>query len=220
MSRVLVIPDLHIPFVHPDALTFLRRIKKNYKPDKVVCVGDLVDFYAFSRYDQDPDSWSPGDELRKTQEALKPWFSAFPEVQACYGNHDMRLRKKLARAGIPASTCKTFEELLGSPKGWKWSFRHVIDGVQYIHGDGYGGKNAHVKVAETHRQSTVIGHAHHSAGIMFFKSNQGMIFGMNVGCCIDVESYAFAYAKHNAYQPIISCGIVRDGRLPSVLPME
>jgi predicted phosphodiesterase len=219
MSTVLVISDLHVPFTHPKYLDFIRRIKKNYKPDETVFIGDIMDFYAFSRYDQDPDSLSPGDELKKAKEALKPWFNLFPKAYACIGNHDVRLSKKAVRAGIPVAAFKPFNELLGCPDGWEWQDSWDIDGVQYIHGDAFGGKYAHVRAAETHRMSTVVGHSHHSAGIVYLDGAKGLIFGANVGCGIDTDAYAFAYARKNPYKPVLACGIIRDGKYPQVIPM-
>ena len=39
-ERILVISDMHVPFHHPDAFDFLRALKKKYKPDRIVCIGD------------------------------------------------------------------------------------------------------------------------------------------------------------------------------------
>jgi hypothetical protein len=43
---------------------------------------------------------------------------------------------------------------------------------------------------------------------------------MAVGCGVDVQSMAMAYGKHFLYKPIISCGIVIDGRTPVVEYMD
>jgi hypothetical protein len=59
-SVVLVIPDLHCPFEHPDALEFLRAVKKRFMPSVFVCLGDEIDAHAFSRYPKDPDGMSAG----------------------------------------------------------------------------------------------------------------------------------------------------------------
>ena len=42
MSRILVIPDLQVPFQHKYALTFLKRVRDQYKTDTVICVGDKL----------------------------------------------------------------------------------------------------------------------------------------------------------------------------------
>ena len=45
-KRILVISDMHIPYHHKDSIEFLKEIKKQYKPDFVVNIGDLLDFHA------------------------------------------------------------------------------------------------------------------------------------------------------------------------------
>ena len=86
-SVVLVIPDMHAPFVHPDALDFLKAVKARFLPSKFVCLGDEVDFHAFSRYPKDPDGLTPGQELSCAREALIPFYLEFPEMLVCISNH-------------------------------------------------------------------------------------------------------------------------------------
>ena len=59
---------------------------------------------------------------------------------------------------------------------------------------------------------TVIGHTHSSAGVHYTANERDTIFGMNVGCGIDVKRYAFAYGKDFPRKPIISCGVVSSTR--------
>ena len=39
-SCILIISDMHAPYGHQDTIPFLKEIKRVYKPDRVVCVGD------------------------------------------------------------------------------------------------------------------------------------------------------------------------------------
>ena len=71
-KRILVISDLHIPYHHKDSFEFLREIKKEYKPDFVVNIGDLLDFHAISMHSHDPDLYSAGHELDKSKEEPIP----------------------------------------------------------------------------------------------------------------------------------------------------
>ena len=54
-KSVLVISDLHIPYHHKDAFAFLKAIKKEFKPDTVINIGDLLDFHAISMHEHNPD---------------------------------------------------------------------------------------------------------------------------------------------------------------------
>ena len=47
-KRILVISDLHIPYHRPDSFEFLKEIKKQYKPDTIVNIGDEIDCRAVS----------------------------------------------------------------------------------------------------------------------------------------------------------------------------
>ena len=58
-KRILVISDMHIPYHHKDAIKFLKEIKKEFKPDTVVNIGDSLDFHAISMHDSNPDLYRP-----------------------------------------------------------------------------------------------------------------------------------------------------------------
>jgi hypothetical protein len=47
-----------------------------------------------------------------------------------------------------------------------------------------------------------------------------MIFGMNVGCGVDVKAYAMAYGKVYPKKPTLGCGIVIDGKIALFIPMD
>ena len=66
---------------------------------------------------------------------------------------------------------------------------------------------------------TVIGHVHSSAGVQYLASKRDLIFGMNVGCGIDIKSYAMAYGKNFANRPVLGCGVVQGGQDASFVPM-
>lgn len=220
MSIVLVVPDLHLPFQHKDAFDFLELAKATFKPTDVVCVGDIVDAHANSRYDHDPDGLSPGDEVSLTADYIDELAAIFPEMKICSGNHDLRLHKAAYKAGIPARGMKSLEEIYGFPEGWTLEDYVVIDGVAYEHGDRFGaGAMSHVKAAKSNMRSTVIGHTHVTFGVEYMANRDKLIFAANVGCLVDVHSYAMAYGKAYAGKPILGCMLVRDGVMAVPTPM-
>lgn len=218
MSKVLIISDPHFPFAHPDTLIFLRAVQRKHNTNKTVCIGDLLDNHALSRFDHDPDGDAPGPELRRTIEQLRPFYRAFPRVQVCYGNHDLRAYKKAFTEGIPKAFLRSLKETLQAPRDWEWSDSFEIDGVCYMHGDMASLANIMQTLPLKNAQSTVFGHLHKRAGILYQANSKSLFFGMNVGCLIDTKAYAFAYGKSMVEKPIISCGVVLDG-LPAVVPM-
>lgn len=212
MSNVLVIPDLHEPFCHRDALAFCEEIENQFLTDKVVFLGDELDFHAVSNYDMDPDGLSPGKELSKGIRKLEKWMEAFPEAKICTSNHTMRPWNKMFASGLPKRLQPKIEDVLGAPQGWKWADSHVIDGVVYEHGDAQrGGKYPHANLAYKNMMPTVCGHHHGVFGIHWHRTPYKLIFGMAVGCLLNEKSYAARYAKKLKKKPILGAAVVQDG---------
>jgi hypothetical protein len=217
-QTILAIPDLHCPFEHRDALAFLKAVEAKYEPDKIVCLGDEVDSYALSTYEHGPDTYSAGHELDRATEHLKPFYKAFPVVSVCTSNHTNRIVKKAFRAGLPAKFLKSFADILNAPSGWIWKDRWIYDNIVYEHGEGYSGAAAARLITKDNMKSTVFGHIHAYAGVQYLSNPYEQFFGMNCGCLVDEESYAFQYAKLMKNKPILGCGIVMNG-VPYFIPM-
>ena len=66
--------------------------------------------------------------------------------------------------------------------------------------------------------NTVQGHLHTQCYIEHYVGQNFRIFGMQVGCGIDHDSYAMAYAKRGK-KPSIACGVVLNGTTPINLLM-
>jgi hypothetical protein len=215
---VLAIPDYHAPFNHKDAYDFLVWVKRKYQPNKVVCLGDEADMHALSDYDHDPDGYSAGQELEKSIEELEKLYALFPNVMVCTSNHTARPFRKALKFGIPKAYLRDYHEFLRAPKGWSWADHWEVDGIRYEHGEGQSGPMGALKSALGNMQSTVIGHIHSHAGIMFSANEKHLVYGFNVGCLIDRQAYAMAYGKHHKSKPILGCGIITKG-IPEFVPM-
>ena len=217
MSRVLHISDLHLPFTHPKALAFCKKLYKTYKCDKVVFAGDIIDNHAMSYHESDPDGFSAGDELKEAKKMIKPWLKAFPKAYVTIGNHDAVLERKAKTFGIPKSMIRSLGEAYET-KVWKWVLEVEIYGVLYIHGKCYG-KNAALTTAMTERVSIAQGHSHAYAGVQFSTSTRDRLFGLNSGCLIDVDSYAMAYGKAFSVRPVLGSSVIINGVQPIFVPM-
>lgn len=217
-ETVLIIPDTQLPFDHADSVDFLTAVKAIVKPSRVIHIGDFFDLHALSMYTRNPDGRSAGDELEEALKRAKEYYKLFPNCQMIAGNHDVRIYKRAAEAGIPKAYLKDYTEWLKAPKGWSVHDKVEIDSVLYIHGEGFSGANGHTSAAIRNMQSVVIGHLHAHAGISYVASHRALCFGMNVGCLINTKAYAFEYGKHLPNKPILSCGIVERG-VPRLIPM-
>ncbi|HLX54299.1 MAG TPA: hypothetical protein VKR58_10175 [Aquella sp.] len=80
--------------------------------------------------------------------------------------------------------------------------------------------NAITRAKDT-RKSIVQGHLHSRTFVEWLVSVKDRIFGMNVGCGIDREAYAFEYGRNMPKKPVIGSGLVlENGRLPIIELMD
>lgn len=218
-KTTLVIPDLHLPFVHPKFLRFICDTADMYKPDRIVFIGDVIDWHSISYHESDPDGLSPAAEMKTALAMVRKWVSKFPKASVCIGNHDALLHRKMMSAGLPQAALRSYRDLWDTP-GWDWQEEHVFDNVLYTHGTGLSGQNSAMNKAVRGRISTVIGHTHSFGGCQYHASARDMIFGLNAGCGIDIKAYSFAYAKPFVNRPTLGCGIVFDSRSALFIPMD
>ncbi len=219
MANILALPDLHCEFEHRDSLAFLKAVRRHYRTDGTVCLGDEGDFHSMSpNHDHDPDGRGPGDEHSEMLEHLRPFYEAFPKVVSCHSNHTARPFRRASKFGIPSVYLKTYAEFMDAPEGWSWRESIDIDGVRYFHGEGYSGPLGALKAAQTHMQPVVIGHLHSYAGVLYNANPKYLFWGLNAGCLIDRHAYAFAYARHSPAKPILGCGVIRQA-IPTFVPM-
>lgn len=218
-KNVLAIPDLHGPFQHKDAIPFLLAVSQEYQCNEVICLGDEVDHHALSRFPKDPDGMSAGGEFTKAYFFMQELFGAFPAVKSCLSNHTSRPFRMALEHGIPKALLKSYGEAFDAPEGWQWALRWEIDGIVYEHGEGVSGQGGALKAALQNMKPTVIGHLHGFAGIQYQASYHTVIWGMNTGCLIDVEAYAFKYGEKFRNKVNLGCGVIRDG-VPLWQPMR
>jgi len=217
-KRILVISDLHIPYHHKDSFAFLREIKKLYKPDFVVNIGDLLDFHAISMHDHNPDLYSAGDELKQSRIYIKELETIFPEVTEVDSNHSSLVFRRALKYGMSKEFLKGYGDFLGTKK-WKWvdDLTLTMSNKQrcfFTHG-----RSADVlKVSQTMGMSAVQGHYHTKFVISYWANPDNLFFGMNVGCLINQKSMAFSYAKNFKTRFILGCGMIVEG-IPRLMPM-
>lgn len=214
-----VFSDPHIPFNHPNYLQFCKDTFKRYGVGQVVCAGDLVDHHAISRFLTETCAKGAYDELDMAIAEVKKYVKAFPKVRMCIGNHDTIPVRQAATVGLGERFLKPYSELLEIPKTWTIEEEFILNNVLYKHGINCAGKDGALNSAIQERMSTVIGHSHAFGGCKYSANPRNIIFGMNVGCGIDIDAYAFAYGKHAKYRPTLGCGVVFNDSSAIFVPM-
>ncbi|QDP68060.1 MAG: hypothetical protein GOVbin3264_41 [Prokaryotic dsDNA virus sp.] len=215
VRNVLVIGDLHEPFCLDKYIDFCYNTYLKYNCTQVIFIGDIIDNHYSSYHETNPDGLSGGDELDLAIKKISKWYKTFSKAIVILGNHDRMVMRKAQTSDIPKKWIKSYKEVLGVPN-WKFVERYVQDEVQYIHGEG---GTARTK-CRADMMNTVQGHLHTQAYCEHYVGQNYRVFGMQVGCGIDHESYAMAYAKYGK-KPAIGCSVVlNNGSLPINLLMH
>lgn len=210
-SRVLVVGDLHAPVTRKHYLRFCKAQYKKFDCNKVVFIGDVVDWTSISFHVANPECPGPADEYRMALQCIQQWRRAFPKAKVMIGNHDRRPHRKAEKEGIFPKLLRNYDEVWKTPE-WKWVTSCIIDDVYYCHGDGKGGGNTPAfNTAKNMGMSVVMGHFHSKAGVKWLVNPLRRWFGMDVGTGIDDTAFAFSYAKEQTYRSVLSCGVVLNG---------
>jgi predicted phosphodiesterase len=90
--KILVIPDLHAPF-HEETM-FAAMLEREADADHVICIGDLGDSYALSRFEK-YERMPYREEWASVNLCMQEMASRFPSVEIVIGNHDARLERQL-----------------------------------------------------------------------------------------------------------------------------
>ena len=215
-----VFSAMHEPFGHPDYPYFLREAFSKYKVQKIICLGDGFDCHAVSNHDVEPCALGMYTETDMAIQRLKIYYNLFPEVLYIPGNHDQRIARMAARMGIGQRFLKPLHDILEMPDGWQVIDDEIIlDDVLYCHGENCGGKNGALNKAIQERMSVCVGHSHSFGGVQYNQNKRDRIFGMNVGCGVNEDAYAFAYGKRNKQRCTLGCGIVNSRDSAIFVPM-
>lgn len=218
-KNILVIGDIHAPYMHPDTVAFLTAVKQKYGAfDKVIQIGDEIDGHALSYHEKDPDLDSAKTELGKARKALQPIFKLFPSVDVLESNHGSLVYRKGKTAGLPAEVFKGYREILQAPKDWNWHFDLTINTPYrsvYFH---HGKTSSIEKLSKNMAMNAAQGHYHSKFYISYWSSPHGLYWDMNVGCLADAKSLALAYGKNLINRPILGVAVIKNG-FPQLIPM-
>lgn len=96
-NNILVLSDIHLPYHDITAVTLALQYGKEKGINTILLNGDLLDFYALSRFDKDPRSRSFSGELEMARHFFLVLRSEFPDAHIYFktGNHEERYEKYL-----------------------------------------------------------------------------------------------------------------------------
>ena len=214
--NVIVIGDLHEPFGLDAYLDFCIEQYKKWNCTQTILIGDIIDNHYSSFHEVNIDAQYTGKtELEYAIKRIARWYKAFPIATVLIGNHDRIIMRKAQTSAIPSKWIKSYKEVLEVPN-WEFVERYEQDNVQYIHGEG---GTARTK-CRADMMTTVQGNLHTQAYTEHYVGKKFRVYGTQVGCGIDHDSYAMAYAKYGK-KPAIGCAVIlNNGKTPLNLLMD
>ena len=98
-NNILFLSDIHIPYHNIQALTMALRYGVEQKVNTIYLNGDIVDFYAISRFEKDPRKRDLAKEVLYTRDFLRTLRGIFPNASIYYkcGNHDVRFEQYIMK---------------------------------------------------------------------------------------------------------------------------
>jgi len=192
-----------------------------------LCAGDETDIYFGSLHKKDPSvNFSAAQEINQAKKEIKRWVRYFPKMRLAVSNHGLRWLRKAIDADLPSQVIKSLAEIYDTPKTWVWKDEWIIRTKHpwvLRHGMGYSGMAGARNAAIDAKMSTAIGHLHSFGGTSWVhtQGSEKPLWGLNTGCLIDQESFAFHYGKYSRVKPTIGTGVVlNEGSLPIFVPIE
>lgn len=216
-DNVLVISDLHCPYVLDWYLKFCREQQEKFDCWTVVYIWDIVDFHSISYHEKIPEELNPQWEMARAREILKDWYHTFPTATVTWWNHDSLVWRQARTAWLLREFIQDPNTIFQAPSTYKFVDEIVIDWVLYTH---WSSSNAFKKCI-LEWMNMVSWHAHTQCWVMYHQNRHWQTWWMQVWVWIDYKQQAFEYAKSNSKMPITACWVVLNkGQLPIVLPFN
>lgn len=210
---ILAYGDCHFPFHDSRTFDFLNDLNNEFKPDRVIDLGDTSDSYSFSRYPKSPEAMSISEEIKKLRKCVRKLGSIFPKVDIMHSNHCSRLYSKATVSGIPRELIMPYKQVLEAPEEWRWykdlclTVDKTREKIYFCHERG---SNV-LSLAKALGISTVMGHVHSGLGIQYFANPLRTMFAAQCGCLISDTGVPYEYNKANLFRPMKGCIIIIDG---------
>jgi len=247
-TKIIVLPDIHVPAHNKKLLWAVLEFLKDYQPHIVILIGDVADVFALSRWPAPPRVVK---DMQKELDITRRLVDKIIEVSGCIhvfyimGNHEDRVNRYLTdpAAGLSKivdfntrEPILSFHALMGYKPGDPVTFIYDLQekggygGGIYVNGDllfhhGYivrpnPGASPRADADNTGKST---GHGHtHRAGFSARETTSGVIRAFELGHLVDVEHPYMGYANLlNNWHPAIGAGIVVGGKVHlKVLPIK
>lgn len=228
-KTTLIIPDVQYPYHDSLALAKLIKVAKDAQPDKIVQIGDGIEFPTVSRWAKDTAleyEATLQDHIDGFREdVLVPLREAAPAADLVWleGNHDLRVKDFIKKYAAPLGPLRALDmPNLFDLNEIDWRYERgplrIATNVLAIHGHESGGYCASasawdVKFARRYgsEHSVIFGHTHQPfliSGARGFAGNVKPRFTMNVGSIMNPNDAT--YVRDGAVNWTMSFGWLED----------
>lgn len=215
-EKILVIGDMHLPFVNLNALSMVYAFAQKEKPDVIVQVGDLTDQYSASKFARSLNTYTPKAEDELSRKMAEEFWETLKRVSPgakCFqlmGNHDARTLKRIVEK-FPEG-----EHLIEQAMRQRMTFNGVhtihdpteelfINGILFTHGH-YSKLGAH---RDYNQCNVVCGHSHRG-GVNYRSYNGETFWELNAGFIGDPYSKALSYRPQRIHNWTTGIGLIDE----------
>lgn len=230
MKRVVVVPDIQVPFQNKRQVNSLAGFIKRTVPDDVYQVGDLIDFVSLGRWvrgargEYSHNITEHVDETKRVIEKLqiRKWKR---------GNHDERLGKYIednapALRGMKGTSMEELFSLEDLGVEYLRGLYEFAPGWVLAHGDegpisSIAGQTAS-KLASKIGKSVVCGHGHRAGIIPTTESFNGLptrtLYGVETGHMMDMGQASYLKGQYANWQAAFTVLDISNARVqPTVV---
>jgi predicted phosphodiesterase len=224
-DKMLIFGDAHFPYHNPSALKWALNKVKVLQPAYIMQIGDLYDFYWFSKYPKKFLTLSPTEEVQKGRRMAETFWrkaqNAAPKAK-CYqilGNHDDRPMKRVIEK-FPEMTALFSMDGLFQFDGVKTNLDSRQEVIIKLNGQEISFLHGHLSQLGAHmnfsRMRTVVGHSH-TGGVAYRKQAKEILWELNVGFLADEHSGPLQYGPSKRKKWTLGCGVI-DEHGPRFIP--
>lgn len=192
IDRLLFISDLHIPFHSIDGIRMAIKYGHDNGMRGIYLGGDIVDFYAVSRYDRLPHLRNIKNEIEGVRQFLYNLRDKFPDIEIYFkiGNHEHRYTKFLMERAPELFEVDSIQldellhlnrlriKLVGFNTITEYGRLNILHGHEILGGGIHTAHNFRIKAGD----HVLFGHFHRTQESLSRNIKDNVIGAWSVGC--------------------------------------
>jgi predicted phosphodiesterase len=226
--RSVLLSDPHAPYTDARAVHATVAFVRHVKPQVIVWLGDVCDFYQLSKFDKNPLRMnSLQEDLDRAEVLLQTVRDAAPnaEIHFLEGNHDQRIQRYLWHDAPPMSGLRNLllQNLLNLDRmkvEYHSPGRMLLGPLQLKHGDvvrARSGASAHVEL-ERAWVSGASAHTHR-LGQVYLRNDGGEWTWAECGCLCQLDAEYLRGATANWQHGLGYAEVADDRYYLTTLPI-